>query len=348
MNRPSTSDTLHFPFPEVHKFGEVVEVARGILWIRLPLPFRLDHVNIYLVEDDNGWAVVDTGIGDGITRRVWEQLMTGPLAGVKLTRIFVTHFHPDHIGLAGWLAERFKIPLLCSQTTYLSSQNISLNPGLLDSKFYHDFYLRHGMDADTVAQVSTNGHAYLGMVETLPPVFMRCVSGDTLRIGRRNFEVIAGNGHAPEQLMLYCRAEHILVAGDQVIANITPNVSVWAVDPEGDPLGLYLKSLSSMVEQIEPSALVLSGHQLPFFGLHTRCQQIINHHRTRCAMIDEACRTKAHSVADLVPVIFSRPLDAHQLGFAFSEVHAHVNYMVRQGCLSKEIAEQRERFVTTC
>lgn len=324
---------LTFPFPEPPAPGAVTKVAPGILWARLPLPFRLDHVNIYLIEDGDGFAVVDTGIADRQAREAWQALLAGPLDGRRVTRLIVTHFHPDHIGLAGWLCERFGAPMLTSQTTYLNCLNISLSPGALDAQPYRDFYSRHGLDPATVALVTSQGHGYLKMVVPPPPTFNRLVAGDTLTIGGRDFDVLAGDGHAPEQLMLYCREDDIFLAADQVIARISPNVSVWAVDPDGDPLGLYLRSLRAIDAGIPATALVLPGHQLPFHGLHERCAELAGHHAERCALIEAACRTEPRSVAALVPVLFSQALDPHQLSFAFSEVLAHVNHMIRRGAL---------------
>ena len=328
------SRSLVFPVAEPPVAGQVVEVAPGILWARIPLPFRLNHINVYLLDDGEGWAVLDTGIGNDATRAIWDALTAGPLAGRPLTRLIVTHFHPDHIGLAGWLCEQHGLPLLTSQTSYLSSLNISLSPGALDAKPYRDFYLRHGLDAATTQRVATQGHGYLKMVSGLPPTFVRLVAGDTLKIGGRSFDVLTGNGHAPEQVMLYCAADNVFLAADQVLAKITPNISVWAVDPEGDPLGLYLRSLQELRTTIPSDALVLPGHQLPFYGLHTRSAELIAHHEVRCAAIAEACRTAPRSAAELVPVLFSRELDPHQMSFAFSEVQAHVNYMLRKGELA--------------
>jgi glyoxylase-like metal-dependent hydrolase (beta-lactamase superfamily II) len=326
-----TESSLVFPAPIPPAPGHVIEIAPGILWARIPLPFRLDHINVYLIDDGRGWAVLDTGIGNDATRAVWEALTAGPLAGRPLTRLIVTHFHPDHIGLAGWLCERFGLPLLTSQTSYLSCANISLSPGALDARTYREFYLRHGLDAATTQRVATQGHGYLKMVSGLPPTFTRLVAGDTLQIGGRTFDVLTGNGHAPEQVMLYCAADKVFLAADQVLAKITPNISVWAVDPEGDPLGLYIRSLNELRTQIPADALVLPGHQLPFYGLHTRSGELIAHHEVRCAAIAQACRTAPRSAAELVPVLFSRALDPHQMSFAFSEVQAHVNYMLRRG-----------------
>jgi glyoxylase-like metal-dependent hydrolase (beta-lactamase superfamily II) len=311
-----------------------MEIAPGILWVRVPLPFRLDHINVYLIDDGDGWAILDTGLGNDATRALWEALAQGPLAGRRLTRLIVTHHHPDHIGLAGWLCERFELPMLTSETSYLFCQNVSLSPGALDAKPYRDFYLRHGVDEAITNRVATQGHGYLRMVSGLPPTFERLVAGDTLKIGGRSFDVLTGDGHSPEQVMLYCRTDHIFLAADQVLAKITPNISVWAVNPKDDPLGLYIRSLNAIKARLPADALVLPGHQLPFYGLHTRADELIAHHAMRCALIAEACRTTSHAAAELVPVLFPRQLDPHQLSFAFSETLAHVNFMLRRGELA--------------
>ena len=335
MQLPADFSEISHPVEVPPAPGEVVEIAPGVLWTRLPLPFRLDHVNIYLIEDGDGWAVLDAGINDAITRAAWEALVAGPLRGRRLTRLIVTHFHPDHIGLAGWLAERFGMPLLTTQTSYLSCLTISLSPGALDTKPYRDFYLGHGLDEDLTDLVSTQGQVYLHMVAPLPGTFLRLVEGDTLRIGGRSFSVLVGNGHAPEQLMLHCPADKLLFVADQVLAKITPNVSVWAVDPDGDPLGLFLRSLRALRDSIPEDTLVLPGHQLPFLGIGLRTSQLISHHEMRCAALLDACRGEARSSADLIPIVFPRELDPHQTSFAFSEVLAHVNYLLALGELER-------------
>lgn len=328
------ADTLRYPFEAPPATGTVTEVAPGILWARIPLPFRLDHVNVYLIEDGDGWAVLDTGVADDATRAVWEALVAGPLAGRRLTRMIVSHFHPDHIGLAGWLCERFGLPLLTSITCYFGCLNISLSPAAFEAKPYLDFYRRHGMSEETATLVSTQGHGYLRMVSPLPMTFERLVAGDELAIGGRRFTVMSGEGHAPEQIMLYAAEERILLAADQVLAKISPNVSVWAVEPDGDPLGRYLRSLAALEHGLPDDTLVLPGHQLPFYGLPQRCRELADHHEDRCGIIAEACAAGSKSVAELVPFVFPRPLDPHQLSFAFSEVHAHVNRMLVRGDLA--------------
>src|SRR5262249_20398688 len=284
------SSALKFPHPRPPEPGAAIEVAPGILWVRLALTYRLDHVNVYLIEDGAGFAVLDTGLDDAPTRAPWEALLAGPLRARPLTRILVTHYHPDHIGLAGWLAQRFDLPLLISETEYLVSLAITLDPGALNAEPYLSFYRAHGLDAATTERLLTNGHRYLRMISGLPRTFRRLIAGEALRVGGRSFEVMTGGGHAPEQVMLYCRAENLLLCADQVLARISPNISVQAMDPEGDPLGIYLRSLAGLRRDIPADALVLPGHNLPFVGLHARIDELCAHHEARCLSIAEACR----------------------------------------------------------
>jgi len=319
------------PFPEPPEIGQLIEVAAGVLWARLPLPFRLNHVNIYLIEDGDGWAVLDTGIGTEAAKAGWDALIEALPGRKRLTRLIVTHSHPDHIGLAGWLSRRFNIDVWTSQTTWLTCLYASLSPGALDALPYREIYARHGLAREIVDVVVTQGHGYLRMVEPLPPTFRRVIAGDTLEIGRRSFQVLSGDGHAAEQIMLHSASDGLFFAADQVIMKITPNIGVWAVDPAGDPLALYLRSLRALRESLPADVLVLPGHQLPFTGLHERCRTLSEHHEERCQLIAQAAAQRPSTVADLLPVIFHLKLDPHQTGFAFGEVHAHVNYMVERG-----------------
>jgi glyoxylase-like metal-dependent hydrolase (beta-lactamase superfamily II) len=333
MTHALPSGKLRFPFPQPPAPAGTIEIAPGVLWLRFPLPFRLNHINIFLIEDGDGFAIVDTGIANEATRAIWESLATGLLEGRRLTRLIVTHFHPDHIGLAGWLAERFGVPLLTTQTTYLQCLTISLSPGALDAPVYRDFYMRRGLKAAETAIVFTQGHAYLKMVTPLPPIFERIANGDRLKIGGRIFDVITGEGHAPEHAMLYCAQDKLLIAGDQVMERISPNVSVWAVDPHGDPLGLYLRSLKELKARVPDDVLVLASHHRPFHGLHERIGELMEHHAQRCEAIFEAAR-EPKTAAELLPVLFHKPLDPHEMSFAFSEVLAHMNCMLRLGTLA--------------
>jgi len=295
-------------------------------------------VNIYLIEDGDGFALIDTGLGDKATQAAWQALLDGPLAGRPLTRIVATHFHPDHVGAAGFLLQRFDVPLYMSATEYLQSLNIHLDPGALEAAHYRRFYLEHGLDPAATERVVTSGHAYLKLTSGISPVYHRVVAGEVLRIGGRDFDVLTSGGHSPEQVMLVCRADKLFFAADQVLAKISPNVSVSAVDPEGDPLGQYLCPLKALKREIAEDVLVLPGHNLPFTGLHARIAELIAHHHARCDQILTACRAAPRSAAELIPVVFTRRLDPHQMGFAFSEVLAHVNYLLGRGALRETVS----------
>ncbi len=233
------------------------------------LPFRLDHVNIYLIEDGAGFALLDTGIDDAPTRELWERLLAGLLKGRPLTRIISSHCHPDHIGLAGWLCGRLGLELYASQTEYLDALMIRLDPGALNAEPYRGFYLGHGLSEEQTDLLLSRGLHYLRMVSDLPRTFNRLMAEETLEIGGRSFEVITGGGHASEQVMLYCREGGFILCADQAMAKISPNISVEAINPNGDPLGAYLRSLAALKQRLPADTLALPGHNLPFVGLPT-------------------------------------------------------------------------------
>jgi glyoxylase-like metal-dependent hydrolase (beta-lactamase superfamily II) len=318
---------ITFPHPEPPAPGTVIEVAPGVLWARFALPFRLNHVNVFLLQDHDGWVAVDTGIALDDTRAAWTALLEGPLAGSRLTGIVCTHFHPDHVGLVGWLTERFGIPLHMPRTEFLTSLSIqhlafAANP---------HFYAEHGLPEEAITRVAKGGHGYLKLVTGLPTQFNRLAMGGTLAVGGRRFEVITGGGHAPEQAMLYCAEAKLLLSADQVLTKISPNISVQPMEPENNPLGEYLASLAHLREVIPADTLILPGHHVPFVGLHARVDELAAHHAERCGLVEAACRVAPQSATELVPVVFPRVMDPHQMGFAFSEVVAHVNYMRYRG-----------------
>ena len=226
-----------------------------------------------------------------------------------------------------------------SQTEYLISLNIRLDPQALRSEPYRSFYRSHGLSAEGTEVLLGHGLNYLRMVATPPRTFLRLVAEEKVKLGSREFEVMTGAGHSPEQVMLYSRDDNLILSGDQILAKISPNVSVEAMDPDGDPLGLYLHSLEKLKATLPEDVLVLPGHNLPFVGLRTRANELIAHHEARCMAIVEACKVEPQTVADLVPVIFGRPIeDPHQLVFAFGEALAHVNAMI-----SRRTAARRQR-----
>lgn len=322
---------LEFPYDAAPEPGETLEIRPGILWTRLALPFRLDHVNVFFLQDDDGWVIVDTGIDNRAGRAQWDTLLNGPLKGFRFTGLLATHHHPDHIGLAGWLCDRLEIPLLTSQATFLSTTTYYNSPELLAATDFSRFYASHGMSAEVAALVSTMGQEYMRMLSKPPFTYRRLKDGDILTLAGRRFEVMSGDGHCPEQLMLHLPEENLFLAADQVIEKISPNVSVLAFEPDGDPLGAFLESLARISAEIPTQSLVLAGHRLPFHGLQERCADLAGHHRERCDIIRDAARRAPLSAADVVPLMFSRPLSPHEMSFAFTEVLAHMNHLVALG-----------------
>ncbi len=343
------ADPLNYPIESHPGPDQVVDIAPGIKWLRLDLPFRLNHVNIYLLEDGDGWAMVDTGFGNDATIAAWTKLFDGPLKGIKISKVIVTHAHPDHVGQAGWIVQRFGCPFYMSQVEYLQGvyhQNRRTEERLVNMR---QFFLRHGMDADITEQLLGRGQDYLKKTVPLPAAYRRLSHGKTITIGTRNFEIITGAGHSPDQVTLYCAADKIYLSADQVLSKISPNVSVWAHEPDENSLGAYLTSLNAIAAELPEDVLVLPGHGVPFYGLQIRIKQLTDHHEERCGMIADACRTEAKTSAQLVPVVFHKhKLDAHQTGFAAGELIAHVNYMLAEGRLSQELcSDGKLRFTAT-
>ena len=344
----STVEALRYPWESHPGPEQVVEVMPGLLWVRLNLPFRLNHVNIYLLADGDGWTMVDSGFGNEESIAAWTALFEGPLAHVRITRLIVTHSHPDHVGLAGWVVERFECPLFMSQVEYLQSVYFQ-NRGTEERKQAQRlFFRRHGMDESLTDKLLGRGQEYLKRVSILPPAYCRISHGDEISIGARRFKVITGGGHALDQVMLYCAADKLFLSADQVLSRISPNVSVWAVEPDQNSLGEYLASLASLTTTLSYDLLVLPGHGVPFYGLKTRIKQLADHHEERCRRIAEACRDSSKTSKELVPGVFHKhDLDAHQMGFAAGELIAHVNYMLVEGRLTVEEIDGVLRFRTT-
>jgi glyoxylase-like metal-dependent hydrolase (beta-lactamase superfamily II) len=344
----SSAEALRYPWEQHPGPDEVVEIRPGVLWVRLKLPFRLNHVNIYLLADGDGYAMVDAGFGNEETIEAWTKLFDGPLKGVNITRLIVTHSHPDHVGLAGWIVERFNCPLVMSQVEYLQSV-YHQNRGTEERRNAQRlFFRRHGMDESLTEKLLGRGQDYLKRVSVLPPSYRRISHGDDVVIGTRRFKVITGGGHALDQVMLYCADDKLFLSADQVLSRISPNVSVWAVEPDQNSLGEYLASLASLTTTLPYDLLVLPGHGVPFYGLKTRIKQLADHHEDRCRLIAEACRDVPQTSKELVPVVFHKHvLDVHQMGFAAGELIAHVNYMLVEGRLTSEVNDGVLRFRTT-
>lgn len=320
---------LEHPWTTPPAPGRAIEVAPGIRWLRMPLPFRLDHINVWLLEDGPGFAIVDTGVGLDETRGLWNRVFATELGGRPVRRVVVTHFHPDHMGNAAWLAERSRAGLWCTQGEWLAAQHAwrLRDPVEFERRLEH--YRQNGAGEETLARLRRRGNHYPGLVPTVTGEFRRLRDGVAIAIGDRRWEILTLGGHSPEHACLSCPELGVLISGDQVLPKITTNVSVWAEQRWENPLRLYLDSLERF-RPLAPATLVLPSHGLPFRGLHERIEQLRDHHDARLAETLDAL-TEPRSAAEIVPTLFRRELDTHQLGFALGEALSHLHFLEAEG-----------------
>ncbi len=334
---------LEHPWPEPPEGGAAIPVAPGIRWIRMPLPFQLNHINLWLLDDEDGITVVDTGVGLPPTRELWERLFAGALAGRPIVRVLVTHFHPDHMGNAEWLTRRFGVELWCPQAEWLMAQLAWRGMGGNDAELRLGHYRRHGVPETELDAFRDRGNHYRQLVPTVAAQVRAVREGDVLTIGGRAWRAFTVLGHAPEHACLVCPEANVLISGDQVLPRITTNVSVWPDQPRGNPLKLYLDSLERF-RPLPEDTLVLPSHGLPFRGLHRRLAYLGHHHDDRLHETIDAL-AEPRTASDLVPVLFRRRLDTHQLGFAIGETLAHLHYLEALGQAARTVgADAVHRF----
>lgn len=320
---------VRFPFHEQPAPGTALEVRPGIFWLATPLPFKLNAINQWILKDGDGWTLVDAGYGWEATHdhlmTVWKEV----LGGRPIKRLVVTHFHPDHMGNAAWLTERWRTSLWCTQGEWLAAQHAwrSRTPEEMAPRLA--FWRRNGAGEEALALLAKRGNHYPGLVPTVTSEFHCLREGDILTVGGRRWQVMVGYGHAPEHACLWSAEADVLISGDQVLPKITTNVSVWAEQPWGNGLRLYLDSLERF-RGIGAGALVLPSHGLPFRGLPARLGQLRDHHVARLGEALGAL-VEPRSAADLVPILFRRELDTHQLSFALGEALAHLHFLEVEG-----------------
>ena len=336
---------LHYPFDEqLPDPGSTMEVAPGVRWVRMVLPFALNHINLWLLRDEidgrQGWSVVDCCISREEARQQWEQIFATQLGGLPILRVIVTHMHPDHIGLADWLCKRWNAPLWISSTDYHVAKVLtSMGDSAAGGAEAADFFASHGLvDADAVAKIRARTSYYSNMVPSVPKEFVRMLDGDEIRIGGRMWRCISGYGHAPEHISLYCEELNVLLGGDMMLPRISSNVSVHAGEPEANPLRLFLKSIRRFFE-LPVDVLGLPAHGKPFTGVHRRVEQLEEHHRDHLAALVDACSRRALSANEAMPILFKRELDLHQMTFAMGETVAHLHYLWFAGQLRRTRGE---------
>ncbi|MGE5169461.1 MAG: MBL fold metallo-hydrolase [Rudaea sp.] len=318
--------------------GETREIAPGVLWLRMPLPFALDHVNLWLVEETDGHALVDCGYGDATTRAHWQRHFDTTLARRPIRRIVATHCHPDHLGNAAWLAARFACPILMTQAEYLAAHAIRDEQAGFGQADVRALFASHGMTTEHLEAFIARGNQYRRGVPEAPQAFSRLVQGDVLRLGPWQWRVITGYGHSPEHASLAAEDARLLISGDMLLPRISTNVAVWPGEPDGDPVARFLASLAAF-EALPVDTLVLPSHGPPFRGIAARVAQLRAHHAERLAELERALED-AHapqSAHDLVPVLFRRELDTQQRFFAMGEAIAHLNRLWRQGRIERRV-----------
>lgn len=325
--------SLHYPHDQPPAAGELIEVAPGVFWLRMPLPFQLDHINLWLLRDGASWVIIDTGFPADEVRAVWSQILArldGPV-----TRLVVTHFHPDHLGLATWLMAETGAPLAMTTGEFLTAHAVWHEVGGHGARFMVEQFRQHGLDAEQLARFAKRGSGYRKAVPALPEYYQRLKAADRLTVDGKKWQVLIGHGHAPEHMALYCAELDVLISGDMLLPRISTNISVFAATPEADALGWYLDSLDEMSREIPANTLVLPSHGLPFFGVQSRVEALHAHHAERLRALENSCEDAPKSAAELLETLFQRALDTHQTMFAMGEAIAHLNHLEQAGRLSR-------------
>jgi glyoxylase-like metal-dependent hydrolase (beta-lactamase superfamily II) len=305
----------------------------------MPLPFALDHINLWLLAETDGWTAVDCGYGDAATRELWETHFATTLAGEPVKRIIATHFHPDHLGNAAWLVARFACPVVMTQAEFLTAHAV------LEQRATHSLadtcalFAAHGMPPDFVAALAARGNHYRRGVPDVPAKYQGMQDGDDVVAGGAPWRIICGHGHSPEHASLHSAARALLISGDMLLPRISTNVSITVAEPDGDPLARFLDSIA-VFATLPPETLVLPSHGLPFRGVALRVAQLQAHHSERLAELEAAMIAAAApvSASDILPVLFRRELDLQQRFFAMGEAIAHLNHLWHRGRIRRTVA----------
>ena len=334
---------LKYPFEQSPKDDALVEVAEGVLWARMPLPMSLDHINVYLLEGEDGWWIIDTGmkLPDAVER--WEAIFTRALDAKPLVGVVCTHMHPDHLGMAGWLCERWKAPLYMSYSEFFHAQTFSRLDEDDQSWQRREFYQRHDMDSAWIDEQLEGKPGFGEAVWRIPLSFRRMQEGDTLYIGTRAWQIMIGRGHSPEHVCLYSASDKLLISGDQILPRISSNVSVHNTEPEANPLAQWLKSLRRF-SSLPAETLVLPSHGKVFYGLRERLHALIQGHEEDLKMLEERCCSDNLTSRELMHLLFPRKLRGYHIGLALGETIAHLNYLTHGGKLVRELSDGVYRY----
>lgn len=332
------------PWSEPPGEGEAIEVAPGLLWMRLPLPLRLNHVNVYALADRGSWTIVDAGYGSEETFSVWERLLAGPLSGRPVGRLIVTHFHPDHVGAAGWLLRRTGAELLMTRSEFLLALLRRAETAPDSQALETEFFRSHGAGPELLGSIGRRVAGFRAAVTHLPPQARILADGDILEIGERVWQIATGGGHSPEQIVLHSLSDGLLLSADHLIDRISPNIPLSYLEPHDNPLATYMAVLERLDARVAPDSLVLPGHRLPFYGAHPRIRELISHHHHTLEKILKACAETPRQGADLIATVYERSFGADGQALALSEILAHLSYLERLGKLQKEVRSEGRIF----
>ena len=319
--------SLSYPWRKAPKAGDFIRVAEGVLWFRLPLPMKLNHVNVYVLDDGDGWTVVDTGFFTKLSLEIWQSILAGPLANKPVRRLLVTHHHPDHVGLAGWFQRQYSVELMMSRTAWLFARMLTLDKQDVMVEENIAFFSSAGMSPELLeARKRETPFNFADIVAHLPLGHTRIKHGDAIQMGGRNWSVHVGNGHAPEHLTLWSRDDGLVISGDQILPAITPNIGVYATEPLADPLADWIEACARLANLATSNQLVLCGHKLPFKGLPERMQQLRDHHYQAIDRLLTYLESP-HTAADCFEPLFQREISDGEYGLALVEAIAHMNHL---------------------
>ncbi len=326
---------LVYPYKDYPEAGKALEVAEGIFWVSTPLPFRLRSINAYLIEEKEGWTIVDCGYGKEEVRQQWETVWQTQMKDKPVTRVIVTHFHPDHVGNAGWFQEKWGVRPHMSETEWAFANLAAkgLHTDNVEQRCL--FYATQGLPRETVEQFRREVFRFPAGCPSVPDSFTRLKEGDILPINGHEWKVMIGRGHSPEHVCLYSDKLGTMLAGDQILPEISPNVSVWQIEPDANSLDDFLATMKRFRPALRKDTLVLPSHRRPFRGVHDRFDELEHHHELRLGEILQAAGPAGLTAGDLLPMIFPGNLDGHQIGFAMNEALAHLNYLMYQGKMER-------------
>jgi glyoxylase-like metal-dependent hydrolase (beta-lactamase superfamily II) len=328
---------LNHPWATPPETGVPIEVAPGVLWFRLPLPMKLDHVNIYALDEGDSWTVIDTGFASKKCKAIWQEMMDGPLGGKPISRVVVTHHHPDHIGLAGWLQSDFGAELVTTRTAWLTARMLTLDIQEVPNAESLAFYKLSGMDPELYEKRSKERPFNFGdIVAPMPLGYTRIQQDDQITMGGRTWDIHMGNGHAPEHATFWSRDDNLVLAGDQILSSISPNVGVYATEPMADPIGEWLEACERLNLLAREDHLVLGGHKLPFTGLPRRMRQLIDNHHSALERLEKYI-DEPKAASECFSCLFKRPIGEGEYGLALVESVAHLSHLYQTGLATREL-----------